>query len=209
MSNFVTHNGSAGAEVTNMNGDIYNTTIIIVDTEHLNHLASLFAEPKALDRIAAQTRFNQEPRAHAPDLQVPVAAPTLSTNRASAIKETRMMKFLRCLGACSRGIMNSHIMLSTMKETENLPTVLHSARAVTYPSGKNYARPRDLADSAGLFACFPPTVISSSIALYSTQPPGRSKFHSHHIRSWDPGFAELKNVVLALGPSVNYKEVLA
>ncbi|KZP14408.1 hypothetical protein FIBSPDRAFT_896651 [Athelia psychrophila] len=58
MSNFVTHNVSAGAEVTNVNGDIYNTAIYIVDTEQLNHIASLLAEARALDRIAARTRFN-------------------------------------------------------------------------------------------------------------------------------------------------------
>ncbi|KZP14413.1 hypothetical protein FIBSPDRAFT_896655 [Athelia psychrophila] len=102
MSNFVTDNASAGAEVTNVNGDIFNTNIYIVDIEHFNHIAALFAEARALDRIAARTRFNQEPRAHVPDLQVPAAAPAIPASGTSGIKETRRTKLLRRLGAYAR-----------------------------------------------------------------------------------------------------------
>ncbi|KZP05114.1 hypothetical protein FIBSPDRAFT_901471 [Athelia psychrophila] len=99
-SNFVTavsnHHVSAGVEVTNVNGNIFNTTIYIVDSEHINRLASIFAEARALELMA---RANRNPREH-----VPVAAPAVPTSGTGGIEETRKTKLLRRLGAYTRGI---------------------------------------------------------------------------------------------------------
>lgn len=83
---------SAGVEVTNINGDIFNTTIYIIDSEResgdldhlaqiltgelfmcpadIDHLVSLLAEARAPEHIEARTRSNVYGRAHEPDMQV-------------------------------------------------------------------------------------------------------------------------------------------
>ncbi|KZP13375.1 hypothetical protein FIBSPDRAFT_897506 [Athelia psychrophila] len=90
---------SAGAEVTNMNGNIFHTNIYVIDSEHINYIASLFAETRALERIDTRTRSDRGPRAHVPEMEAPAAAPAGSTSRTNGVKETRRTKLLRRLGA--------------------------------------------------------------------------------------------------------------